>query len=59
MPFSNKLIEAFLFAGTGAAIFFSTSYLLDKSEQHDDKIEELFSRLEECEKKHESSELKK
>ena len=62
MVFCHKLFEAFLISGTCAAIFFATSYLIDKSNQHDDEIEELFSRLEECEKDHESSqdnELKK
>ena len=34
-----------------------SSYLIDKSNQHDDEIEELFSRLEECEKNHELKKL--
>ena len=58
----HQLFEAFLIGGAGAVICFTTGYLIDKTIQHEDEIEELFSRLEECEKNHESSqdhELKK
>ena len=49
----------FLFAGV-IIICLTTSYVIDKTTQNRGKINELFSRLEECEKNHESShELKK
>ena len=51
----HQLFEAFLIGGAGAVVGFTTAYLTDKIDQHDDEIEELFSRLEECEKNHESS----
>ena len=37
----------------------AAAHLIVKIFDHDDEIEELYSRLEECEEKHESSELKK
>ena len=46
-----QLFEIFLFGGTVAVIASTTAYLIDKSIQHDDEMEELFSRLEECELK--------
>ena len=56
----QQAFEAFLIDGFFGAIVYTTAYLIDKIIQHDDEIEELFSRLEECEKNHESShELKK
>ena len=57
--FYYQLFDAFLFGGTGAIICFSTAYLIDKITQHDDEIEELFSRLEECQKSSQDHELKK
>ena len=58
--FFDYLFDTFLVGGTAAAVFYTTSYLIDKTIQHSGEIEELFSRLEECEKNHESShELKK
>ena len=53
--FCDSFFDAFLFGGTAAAVIYTTFYLIDKTDQHDDEIEELFSRLKECEKKHESS----
>ena len=53
--FSHQLFEAFLIGGVCAVIGYTTSYLIDKTNQHGDEIEELFSRLEECEENHESS----
>ena len=50
--FCDQLYDAFLFGGTAAVIVCATFYLIDKINQHDDEIEELFSRLE---KNHESS----
>ena len=50
-----SFFEAFLIGGAGAVIVFTTTCLIDKIFQHDDEIEELFSRLEECKKNHESS----
>ena len=49
----HQLFEVFLFGGARAVIGYITAYLIDKTIQHDDDIEELFSRLEECEKNHE------
>ena len=58
--FCDSLIKVFVRCGTIAVMFFTTSYLIDKTIQHSGEIEELFSRLEKCEKNHESShELKK
>ena len=58
--FSDSLFKAFFVGGTAAVIFCTTSYLIHKTIKHSGKIEELFSRLEKCEKNHESSnELKK
>ena len=54
--FYSNLIDTFLLGGTYIAFLYTTCYLIDKIEQHDDEIEKLSSRLE----KHESShELKK
>ena len=53
--FCYQLFEAFLVGGAAAVIVYATSYLIDKTIQHGDEIEELFSRLEECEENHESS----
>ena len=53
--FFDDLFDVFLFGGTAFAIFYTTSYLIDKTIQHSGEIKELFSRLEECEKNHESS----
>ena len=44
--------DVFLIGVACATIYCATVYLFDKIEQHDDEIEELFSRLE---KNHESS----
>ena len=52
--FCDYLFDAFLVGGTAAVIFYTTSYLIDKTIQHSGEIEELFSRLEEL-KNHESS----
>ena len=57
--FCYQLFDAFLFGGAVAVIGFVTANLIDKSIQHDDEIEELFSRLEECEKSSQDNELKK
>ena len=53
--FCSNLFEAFVLGGVYSVIFYTTSYLIVKTTQHSDEIEELFSRLEECEKNHESS----
>ena len=53
--FCDNLFDVFIRGGTVAVIVFTTSYLIDKTNQHGDEIEELFSRLEECEENHESS----
>ena len=54
--FSDSLFKVFIRGGTIAVIFFTTSYLIDKTIKHSGKIKELFSRLEKCEKNHESCE---
>ena len=54
----HELFEAFLIGGAGVAIGYATAYLIDKTNQHDYEIEELFSRLEECESS-QDNELKK
>ena len=41
-----------LVGGAGAVIVLTTACLIEKILQHDDEIEELFSRLEECENDH-------
>ena len=51
----RSFFDAFLVGVTTAVIFYTTSYLIDKTIQHSGEIEELFSRLEKCEKNHESS----
>ena len=53
--FCDNLFKAFFVGGTVVVIFFTTSYLIDKTIKHGVKIEELFSLLEKCEKNHESS----
>ena len=53
--FYNELFENFLWGGSCAAISFAIARLIVKSIEHDDEIQELSSRLEECEKNHESS----
>ena len=53
--FYSNLIDTFLLGGTYIAFLYTTCYLIDKTIQHDDEIKELFSRLEKCEKNHESS----
>ena len=53
--FFDDLLTIFIRGGTFAVIACTTSYLIDKTIQHSGEIEELFSRLEECEKNHESS----
>ena len=58
----RSFFDAFLVGVTTAVIFYTTSYLIDKTIKHSGKIKELSSRLKECEEKHESSqdhELKK
>ena len=50
--FCDCLFKAFIVGGTAAVIYFTTSYLIEKTFQHSCEIEELFSRLEE---NHESS----
>ena len=60
--FYDSLFDAIIRGGKIAFITYTTSYLIDKTIKHSGEIKELFSRLEECEKKHESSqdhELKK
>ena len=58
--FYDDLYNVFLLGGVYSVIFYTTSYLIDKTIQHNGEIEKLFSRLEKCEKNHESShELKK
>ena len=55
-------LEGLLYGFVGAFVGQEIYQLIDKLYQHDDQIEELFSRLEECETNHESSqdhELKK
>ena len=42
-----------LAGAAGAVIVLTTACLIDKILQHDDEIEELFSRIEECESSHE------
>ena len=57
-----KFFEGFLIGGASAVIGFTTAHLINKLFKHDDEIEELFSRLEECEKimnLHKIHELKK
>ena len=46
MAFCHQFFQAFLIGGTIAII----GFLINKIEQHDDENEELFLRLEECEK---------
>ena len=53
--FFDDLLTIFIRGGTIAVIACTTFYLIDKTIQHSGKIKELFSRLEECEKNHESS----
>ena len=53
--FCDNFFDAFIRGGTAAVIFCTTSYLIHKTIKHSGKIEELFSRLEKCEKNHESS----
>ena len=53
--FFDDFFEAFIRGGTISVFFFTTSYLIDKTIKHSGKIKELFSRLEKCEKNHESS----
>ena len=53
--FCKEVFEFFLWSGSCAALGFAIARLIVKSIEHDDEIEELFSRLEECEKDHESS----
>ena len=50
-PFFDDLLKIFIRGGTAAVIFFTTFYLIDKTIKHSGEIEELFSRLEKCEKK--------
>ena len=53
--FFDQMFDFFLYGGTAAVVLYTASYLIDKTIQHSGEIEELFSRLEECEKNHESS----
>ena len=53
--FCDSLLKVFVRGGTIAVMIFTTSYLIDKTIKHSGEIEELFSRLEKCEKNHESS----
>ena len=53
--FFDSLFNNFIRGGTIAVIIHTTFYLIDKTIQHSGEIEELFSRLEECEENHESS----
>ena len=54
--FFDSLFKNFILSGAVTIIVF----IIDKTFEHNDEIKELFSRLEECEKNHESShELKK
>ena len=51
--FCDNLFDVFIRGGTYAVMFCTISYLIDKTAQHGGKINELFSRLKECEKNHE------
>ena len=53
--FYDCLLKTFFVGGTVVVIFFTTSHLIEKTIKHSGEIEELFSRLEKCEKNHESS----
>ena len=53
--FFDSLFNAFIRGGTISVIFFTTFYLIDKNIKHSGEIQKLFSRLEKCEKNHESS----
>ena len=53
--FCYNLFDAFVFGGAYSVIIYTTSYLILETIQHGDEIKELFSRLEEYEKNHESS----
>ena len=53
--FFDDILSIFIRGGALAVFACTTSYLIDKTNQHGDEIEELFSRLEECEENHESS----
>ena len=53
--FFDFLFDVFIRGGTVAVMVCTTSYLIEKTIQHSGKIKELFSRLEKCEKNHESS----
>ena len=52
----RSFFEVFFIGGAGVVIGFTAAALFDKISQHNDEIEELFSRLEECEKNHKYSE---
>ena len=51
--FCDSLFSAIIFGVKFTIITYTTSYLIDKTIQHSGEIEELFSRLEKCEKDHE------
>ena len=55
ISFFDSLFDSFILGGTFSVIFFTTFYLIDKTIKNSCEIEKLFSRLEECEKNHESS----
>ena len=53
--FFDSLFNNFIRGGTAAVIIYTTFYLIDKTIKNSCEIEELISRLEKCEKNHESS----
>ena len=55
MPCHN-FFEGLIIGAAVVVIGFTSAALIDKIRQHDDEIEELFSRLEECEENDESTE---
>ena len=57
MPFRQELIEVFVFFGTIAASCYTIDHIFNKIRQNKHEIEFLSSRLEECEKSLESSQV--
>ena len=53
--FFGEFFKAFIICGTAVFIADTTFYLIHKTIKHSVEIEKLFSRLEKCEKNHESS----
>ena len=52
-------LKGLLFGTSYAILLFSVRHFVDKINENGDDIQELFSRLEECEKSSENRELKK